>query len=295
MRGTELLEDMEFISDVLIEEAMIVQSEQKGHGFWHQRWGTMAACITVAAVSAAVFWTHSRADVVKEESKEDISINTSEDYDVALEAEMASEDLTGNLSSDERSDIDSESNTMKEAQNEDAHTNISFDDNTAADLKSHSTQTDNIPEADMITIIIDEFPPKQMQQSGKQGGAVCYKAPEKGEWFYYIQLQRALEYYDGAQNTMDVINSPVYAYQVIVEVFGDRTEDESKTAVYGILAGSDSGKKLLMEEYQRLLGLGYQVSLSEDYQLTGVFTKEELDNFKASSDYGYTFGFESEY
>ena len=45
----------------------------------------------------------------------------------------------------------------------------------------------------------------------------------------------------------------------------------------------------------RLTELGYTVRLSEDFQLSGIFTKEELDTFQASPEYGYTFRFADEY
>lgn len=72
------------------------------------------------------------------------------------------------------------------------------------------------------------------------------------------------------------------------------TESSKNRLEYAMLSQSDDGKKLLEQEYRRLAAAGYQVVLSTDYKLTGLFTKEELDHFQVSSEYGYAFRFESE-
>ena len=58
---------------------------------------------------------------------------------------------------------------------------------------------------------------------------------------------------------------------------------------------SDNGSEVIEQEYRRLAALGYAVRLSEDFQLTGTFTKVEIETFQASPEYGYTFRFASEY
>lgn len=298
MTGKDLLEDMEYISDALIEEALAEQHGSCKRRFPYQKWGKMAACVTVAAVSVTVLWTYIRADRVMEECKEEFSADLNMISDTAQDTEAVSQNADEDISADrvaekygEQADTNVGSDVDEAKQSQELYTNVGFEDNMVMGVQGYSAEL----EAD-ARIVIDTFPPKQMQ-SEEQGGTACYKAPEKGEWFYFHQLKNALEYYDGTQNATEEESSSVYAYQVVVDVFGDRTEtdNEGERIVYGELTASDSGRNLLEAEYQRLLKLGYQVCLSEDYLLTGTFTKAELEQFHASPDYGYAFHFESEY
>lgn len=63
---------------------------------------------------------------------------------------------------------------------------------------------------------------------------------------------------------------------------------------YEDLYHSNVGNLLIEQEYRRLIDLGYAVRLSEDFQLTGIFTKAEIDTFLTSPEYGYVFRFENE-
>ena len=171
--------------------------------------------------------------------------------------------------------------------------------------------------------IINDFPPKQPAPDTTDNALIreeyCYKVPEKGTYFYHHELKEAIAYYCGQEDGTQSADMPVCAFQVVVDIFGDQiipmaeentnqqnaqeqqsiskqqtTESSKNRLEYAMLSQSDDGKKLLEQEYRRLAAAGYQVVLSTDYKLTGLFTKEELDHFQASSEYGYAFRFESE-
>ncbi|MBO5033515.1 MAG: hypothetical protein J6D08_16820 [Lachnospiraceae bacterium] len=300
MTGKDLLEDIGYISDALIEEAVSGQPGNRRQNLSYQRWGKMAACAAAAAVSAAVIWTHTQTDRFAEDLKEGISADLNMETEAVQEMEAVSQNEDGTIADGdsaekmEQYDVQADTGLGNDGaeQSQELYASISSEDSADMDPQIHSAQL----EADSRTII-DTFPPGQTTQSEEQGGAACYKAPEKGEWVYFHQLQNAFEYYDGAWNTIEESSPSVYVYQVVIGVFGDRTEtdNEEKRIVYGELNASDDGRELLEAEYRRLLELGYQVSLSEDYLLTGTFTKAELEEFQASPDYGYAFYFENEY
>ncbi len=63
---------------------------------------------------------------------------------------------------------------------------------------------------------------------------------------------------------------------------------------YEDLYHTEAGNALIEQEYQRLINLGYAVNLSEDFQLTGIFTKAEIDTFQAAPEFGYIFRFGNE-
>ena len=75
MRGEDLLRDIEYINDDLIEEAMedknstesnntnysiakALSGGEKKRFIW-RKWGSIAACATVLGISAAAIWVHS--------------------------------------------------------------------------------------------------------------------------------------------------------------------------------------------------------------------------------------------
>ena len=90
----------------------------------------------------------------------------------------------------------------------------------------------------------------------------------------------------------DSVDGTIYAFQVVIDLYGDiETAEETR---YEDLYYTEKGHMLIEQEYRRLIDLGYAVRLSEDFQLTGTFTKMEIDTFQASSEYGYVFRFESE-
>lgn len=109
-----------------------------------------------------------------------------------------------------------------------------------------------------------------------------YSAPEPGEYFCFIEVNEARKEYAGKNMT----------YLLAFDLF--KAEGEAIS------------EEELKEEYQRLADLGYKLYYVEDHWtyygdnqkkyipvVVGLFTDEELDNFKASEKYGYAFHFET--
>ena len=106
-----------------------------------------------------------------------------------------------------------------------------------------------------------------------------YVVPECGTWFYFVDVSAALEEYAGQEVTY------LLAYYIFPKDEAQITNNEMKA------------------ELERLTGLGYEVGYIEawTYQgqgeqvyynvAAGYFTAEQLENFPASSDYGYAFCF----
>lgn len=141
-----------------------------------------------------------------------------------------------------------------------------------------------------IVRLIEEFPPKQKQDEEQDGSFYtepCYKVPKKGSYFLLNGLKAAIDYWDNANNTIETAQPEQYLYHVTIDVFGD-IEQNGET-VYEELRLSDAGKELLYQEYERLFMEGFPVSLSEDFQLTGTLSREEIEQFEPFADYGYTF------
>ena len=132
--------------------------------------------------------------------------------------------------------------------------------------------------SDMIVRVIEEFP---LQSE------VCYKAPSKGSFMIWLGLEKAIDYYDNANNTIELAYPENYLYLVAIDVFGDVTENGE--TVYEELRFSEEGKEKLYQEYERMLEAGLDVSLSEDYALTGLLNSEEIEGFAPCADYGYAF------
>ena len=86
-------------------------------------------------------------------------------------------------------------------------------------------------------------------------------------------------------------NEP-YAYKVRINLFTyENDSTESADYVYG---DTEANQDLLTQECQRLQSLNLDVTLSADYQMSGILTKEELQNFPVNSEYGYVIGFANE-
>lgn len=109
-----------------------------------------------------------------------------------------------------------------------------------------------------------------------------YATPVPGEYFCFVEVNEARKEYAGK----DV--SFLLSFDVFNNV-GERMSIEE-----------------LSEEYQRLADLGYRLYYVEDHWtyfgdnqkeyspiVVGLFTEDELSNFKASEQYGYAFHFET--
>ena len=121
--------------------------------------------------------------------------------------------------------------------------------------------------------------------SGFKSGSLvdaCYATPVPGEYFCFIEVNEARKEYAGK----DV------SFLLSFDVFNRDGEQMSIEE--------------LGEEYQRLSDLGYKLYYVEDHWtyygdnqkeyspvVVGLFTEDELTNFKASEQYGYAFHFET--
>ena len=118
----------------------------------------------------------------------------------------------------------------------------------------------------------------------KSGSLVdtSYATPAPGEYFCFVEVNEARKEYAGK----DV------SFLLSFDVFNRDGEQMSIEE--------------LSEEYQRLSDLGYKLYYVEDHWtyygdnqkeyspvVVGLFTEDELTNFKASEQYGYAFHFET--
>ena len=114
-------------------------------------------------------------------------------------------------------------------------------------------------------------------QNFQVAGEACYKAPDPGEYFCFIEVNAARERYAG-QNVK---------YLLKMDVF-----QNGKQVAVGDLGG----------EFKRLAALGYDLRIvnREEQEgdeiivwpeAVGLFTEEQLQSFPADPAYGYTFSF----
>lgn len=109
-----------------------------------------------------------------------------------------------------------------------------------------------------------------------------YATPGPGEYFCFTEVNEARKEHAG-KNVFFLLSFDVFNSN------GERMSIEE-----------------LSEEYQRLANLGYKLYYVEDHWtyygdnqkeyspvVVGLFTEEELSNFKASEQYGYAFHFET--
>lgn len=109
------------------------------------------------------------------------------------------------------------------------------------------------------------------------GGEACYKAPDPGEYFCFVEVDAARAQYAGRN----------VKFLLEMDVFQNGEQ---------VAAGSLGG------EFKRLAALDYDLRLvnlqeqDDDLIITwpivvGLFTEEQIRNFPANSEYGYAFRF----
>ncbi len=283
------------------------------------KWGMAAACVIVLGVSTAAFWSHQNAKRMPDGNARDMASPMSAATDAdggvagqapedgALSAGNAADDAGqtaagGVLTTGNGGDIQPAGGLQ---------TTDSMTDSTSALAKTEadkeeSKENENSAVADMLdetkkqgiavqecmqyTIISDYYGEKDVS-------VYDYPAPQRGEFYCYHYLSETMEYYEEQKNTAGTTNELVYAYHVVIDLYGETSDEDNRGTTYRALhmPATAAGNEKLEQEYRRLAELGYQVRLSEDFELTGTFTKEELDTFQASPEYGYTFRFADEY
>lgn len=293
MRGKDLLECMEYLDDTLIEEALNPAGSPYNKNAYKnsmvKKWSIAAACVIMLCISTTAFWSHQKQQ----------NIQYTEETDLAVQMDSVSNDA-GDLSLPAEHTFDG---TLLES--------------TATDTDLNTTGRDNEIEKEIEDKALSMQSPVHAEQDNKaeKGAAVeetmktaytvlsdyygekdasvyDYPMPEKGALLCYHYLQETINYYTVQGKAADSVDGTIYAFQVVIDLYGDiETAEETR---YEDLYYTEKGHMLIEQEYRRLIDLGYAVRLSEDFQLTGTFTKMEIDTFQASSEYGYVFRFESE-
>lgn len=279
MKGRRLLDAMAYIDDDLIEDAASFAENNSGNTvqFFEKRVRKrqLAACAAVLFVAAMSLW------VWKSSSKVYVGImpgtGNSEDgaYAGGDPADEAAPEAAPAEAAPQEKNADSGGGRDLEAAKQDvAADGIADKENALTEDKSDMQQQ----KGPMRVRIIEEFP---------QTGIACYAAPGKGEVFQGIGLIAAIDCWDNGNNTMDIAEPESYLYRVKIDVFGD--VGNGNDVSYEQLGISDEEKEKLSNEYERLLAAGLDVKLSEDFSLTGLLSRDEIEDFEPNPDYGYMF------
>lgn len=291
MRGRRLLEAMTYIDEALIEEAAPFSETGRtsvvGAAKMRSNWKGFAACAAVLFTAAVSLWAwKDDRNAVYEEALPQEGANAGNIdavYELAENAPIADNgaDLTDDaggamFSGGIAAGLEDSAEENKEA--------------AADDFGQHL-------KGNAIVRVIEEFPPKwgREDDSAEEYPATvqCYKAPEKGQFFLWRGLKSAISYWDDGHNTIELAEPEEYVYHVAIDVFGDVTENGD--VVYEKLRVSEEGKEKLYQEYERMFAMELEVSLSEDFELTGMLSRDEIEGFEPCADYGYAFRLVNEY
>ncbi len=214
--------------------------------------------------------------------------------------ESAEADTASGVAADESTDAGiAEGAAADESAEADTASGAAADESSEAGIAEDAAADENTKQqakAAQEYTVIHGYP---QDETGTAYVNVDYALPEKGTFFCTILLENAIGFYDGTYNTASRESGLPYAYAVRINVFGDAVGDggDASGENYMLLSLSEDGRGKLRAEYQRLLELGYHVSLTENDDsviLTGTLTKEEIDSFRPLPDYGYIFQFENE-
>ncbi len=306
IQARKLLDAMNYLDDALIEEAAPCEenalTDTVPFGFWNKQrnFRKITACAAIFVTAVVALWVWKSGIVTSKRHVLDNGQNAGS-ADLCTPAECAQEfvpqadavvEENGNVSKQNAPNLadtaDSGILTTEGAVVEADTADAAIAEDLAGNLKEES-------KGNAIVRLIEEFPPKQEQDEEQDGSfytELCYKVPKKGSYFLLNGLKAAIDYWDNANNTIETAQPEQYLYHVTIDVFGD-IEQNGET-VYEELRLSDAGKELLYQEYERLFMEGFPVSLSEDFQLTGTLSREEIEQFEPFADYGYTFRLVSE-
>ncbi len=289
MRGKDLLECMEYIDDTLIEEALNPAGSPHNKNSMVKNWSLAAACVIMLCIFATAFWSHQKQQKIEYTEEPDLAVQmdsvSNDAGDLSLPAERTS---GGTLAQSAATDTD-----LNPA-DRDNETEKAIED------KALSMQTpvyaEQYDEAEKGAIVEEKLKTAYTVLSdyyGEKDDAVYdYPMPEKGALLCYHYLQETINYYTKQGKAADSVDGTIYAFQVVIDLYGDIETAEGIR--YEDLYYTEKGHTLIEQEYRRLIDLGYAVRLSEDFQLTGTFTKTEIDTFQAAPEYGYVFRFEGE-
>ncbi|MDE7268724.1 MAG: hypothetical protein K2N89_14795 [Lachnospiraceae bacterium] len=283
MKGRQLLDAMAYIDDELIENAApFVESafadtaRPPGQTL---KWRSITACAAVFFVVAVSLWVwKSGANTVYKESVPQEGANAGGVDTGAALAQNPTENVP--MDAGREVGVDHAAAAVEiDDKNDAAVLDDTVDEFAAAVEEDKDFAADSAGQKnDVIVRVIEEFP---LQSE------VCYKAPSKESFMIWLGLEKAIDYYDNANNTIELEYPENYLYLVAIDVFGDVTQNGE--TVYEELRFSEEGKEKLYQEYERMLEAGLDVSLSEEYELTGLLNREEIEGFAPCADYGYAF------
>lgn len=289
MRGKDLLECMEYIDDTLIEEALNPAGSPHNKNSMVKNWSLAAACVIMLCIFATAFWSHQKQQKIEYTEEPDLAVQmdsvSNDAGDLSLPAERTS---GGTLAQSAATDTD-----LNPADRDNETEKAIEDKALSMQTPVHAEQYDEAEKGAIVeekqktayTVLSDYY--------GEKDDAVYdYPMPEKGALLCYHYLQETINYYTKQGKAADAVDGTIYAFQVVIDLYGDIETAEGIR--YEDLYYTEKGHALIEQEYRRLIDLGYAVRLSEDFQLTGTFTKTEIDTFQAAPEYGYVFRFESE-
>ncbi len=278
MRGIDLLKDIGYLDDSLVQEAALDTGVSKKGKIvsWNKwtRWGSIAAGFVVLCVAAVVLREGTRSyDATETACTTDSAKSSSQIYmvqDAITEeaAEMYAEDKVA---------VAEDTAGMPEAEKS----------NAAPAQQSVVTEEAKL-ETQELHIVKDYSMEKGVKdENANPEVTVCYAAPEKGKYFYFYELEEAMKAYAGQ----------AVQYFVTIDVFGDCINAQGKTVYVELTYGEegyDEQTSQIMKEYERLLAEGYKVIIEED-ELRGYFTEDDLKNFAVNQEYGYAFHFTEDF
>lgn len=305
MRGKALLECMAYIDDKLIEEALNPPCipheknlDEKNNKYnTVTKWRMAAACVLVLGVSATAFWSHQQqkntphtenieiADQMDKASKDTGDRPKMHHNDTGMPAESTATDTdlyTAGTEQDKEKSIEDAMEDKASAKQDSVYVEQYDEENGAADERQFAIEES---QKTSYTILSDYY-------GEKDASVYDYPVPQKGTLLCYHDLQETINYYTKLENSAASVEDTIYAYQVVIDLYGDI--ETANGTQYKELHYINEGHTMIEQEYRRLIDLGYAVRLSEDFQLTGTFTKTEIDTFPLAPEYGYVFRFESE-
>lgn len=288
MRGKDLLECMEWIDDALIQEALNPPAVPRRKNTV-VRWGMAAACTVVVGVSAAALWSHQNLENAPIEHMEIAG-------DSAAAQNALPESATAAGNAPEHAPAQTEQTQGAKADRsilaggvESAERSSELD--TSA-VKDNSAELSEIPasvqsameEYTIVRSYCGEESDVTEDSAFQKHSTADDSAPKRGTVLCAQELQEAVKYYGEQELRSEYM---VHAYEVVIVLFGDAAADDGSKTLYQELQDPE----LMEQEYLRLSEMGYDVRLSEEFQLTGIFTQKELDAFPAAQEYGYLFHF----
>lgn len=274
MRGIDLLKDIGYIDDSLVQEAVLDVGASKVTKTiqWSKwtRWGSVAAGFVVLCVAAVALRQGTRSY----DATESASVDTAAVYSVT---DSVTEEVYVEDAKEEAKEIaNGASSTTTSTTSESAKTEEVSD--MAADMAAQEEGN-----KETMTIISEYSKTAEVDgETAKMEVSVCYATPEKGEYFYFYELEEAMNAYAGQ----------AVQYYVTIDVF-EEGEQLRIEVIYGGDEPYDKNSPLI-KEYERLLAEGYEVIIEED-ELRGYFTEEELKTFAVNAEYGYAFHFTEDY